>query len=232
MIWSDLLSRVNVRPLASRSFSSVSSQWLGDDHQLLYVQCNTLRGDGLADGSGAVAMELMSIVETQLLPHRPKNVVFDLRQNGGGNLFNAVMFSQAVPHVIAKGGKVYVLIGPKSFSAAIATAAMLKGAGGDQIIIAGRTVGDTLKFWAEGRPFILPNSKLKVGVSTKLHDWSEGCVNTEHCFWGNAAYASKNVSLEPEITVTENFEDYASGRDRLLEQIVFLANSDQQGLDQ
>ena len=46
---------------------------------------------------------------------------------------------------------------------------------------AGRA-GDRLEFWAEGTPARLPNSRIRIGVSTGFHDWVHGC-RALRCYW-------------------------------------------------
>jgi len=52
-------------------------------------------------------------------------------------------------------------------------AAMLKDAGAERVIFIGEGMGDNPRFWAEGSPVSLPNSKLRVKPSWGFQDWTD-----------------------------------------------------------
>lgn len=221
--WTHVLTRADRRPVSARNPADVSSQWLEAKVPTLYVQLNTLSGDGPADGHGPQAQPLMQILEREVWAKRPKYVVVDLRNNGGGNFFNAQLFAQLLPHVIDPEGRVFVLVGRNTFSAAIVTAALLKGSGGERTSIVGQPMGDGPRFWAEARAVTLPHSKIVVLASLKEHDWANGCNDPENCFYGNIALGKANVSLDPEIAPEQTFADYLAGRDPTLDYVLEMA---------
>ena len=148
---------------------------------------------------------------------RPRFVIVDLRLNTGGNLFNTVVFSQMLPAMIPPDGKIFVLVGNVTFSAAIVTAAMLKKNGGDRVLFVGERMGDSPQFWAEGREALLPNSGIPVSPAGGFHDWTNGCAGTQDCYIASEIFAGGGISLEPDIEVPTRFADYAVGRDAVLD---------------
>ena len=134
-----------------------------------------------------------------------------------------VLLSKSLPRILPNDGKVFVLVGPGTFSAALVTAAMLKGTGRSRVVIIGDTMGDAPQFWSEGREMALPNSQLWVEPATAFHDWANGCDDATRCYWANVAFALKNVSLTPEIQIIPTFSQYASGLDPVLDKALSLA---------
>src|SRR5262249_48953690 len=141
----------------------------------------------------------------------------DLRMNNGGDFLKTVLFAQAVPRLVPVRGRIFILIGRSTFSAALVTAAMLKGAGRERVTLIGEPMGDGGRFWAEGATVSLPNSHITVRYSTKFEDVEQGCEDPDTCFWGAVAFGPRGVSLDPEIRIDNSFADYAAGRDPVLE---------------
>ena len=76
---------------------------------------------------------------------------------------------------------------------------------------AGRA-GDRLEFWAEGTPVRLPNSRIRIGVSTGFHDWVHGC-RALRCYWPDFFYDVAGADIDPAISVRWRFADYRRGVD-------------------
>ncbi len=141
-------------------------------------------------------------------------LVIDLRSNYGGDYTQAMGFARNVDEFVVPGGQVYILTDGGTFSAAIVTAAFAKHAAADNGHIIGSAMGDYAQFWAEGAAFFrLPNSQLRVGVSTGYHDWENGCTDWSRCYWVNILLGVAAGSLEPTIDAPLTFEGYAQGRD-------------------
>ena len=142
-------------------------------------------------------------------------IAFDLRLSPGGDFGNVANFSQNVKDILSAEGKVYVITGPQTFSAAIVSAALFKRFAPDQTLIIGEPMGDHPQFWAErGMSFKLPNSEYYISYATGYHDWEKGCTDThKYCFSRNAKYDGAEISLMPDVLIAPSYEDYASGRD-------------------
>jgi hypothetical protein len=151
-----------------------------------------------------------------------ESIIVDLRWNPGGDYENAVPFAKAAPDALAKDGKIYVIVGPNSFSAAIVFAALLKQYGGDRTVILGEPMGDHPRFWAESSDlFMLPNSGYRISYATGYHDWAKGCADThQYCFTPNHRYEADIGNLDLDIAVAPSYKEYAAGRDVVMERIM------------
>lgn len=163
---------------------------------------------------------LIGVLQGEVAMRRPKYAIVDLRLNRGGDFFNTIIFAQALPKLLPPDGRIYVLVGPDTFSAAIVTAAMLKDAGGDRVLIVGDDVGDDAEFWSEGRGVKLPHSGISVGTAGWKHNWEKACDDPAVCYWANTAFGPKGISLQPSMRVPVRFADYAAGRDPVLEAVL------------
>ncbi|MDQ6438202.1 peptidase S41 [Mesorhizobium sp. LHD-90] len=217
--WRHLLDgRRGLPPLYGKR-SDVQWQFLGASGEVLYIRNDTAKSldeTPLSDKLGGVVLG-------KILPERPKFIVVDLRLNNGGDFFNTILFSQALPRLVPPDGHVFVLVGRATFSAGITTAAMLKGSGGDKVTLVGEPMGDGGQFWSEGKYVELPNSKIPVRYSPQFHDYERGCFDTADCYWATVAFGPRGISIAPEISVDLSFQAYAEGRDPALETVLDLA---------
>lgn len=149
-------------------------------------------------------------------------IIVDLRWNPGGDYGNATPFARRVKSALSVDGKVYVITGSGTFSAAIVFSALIKQFAGDQTLIVGESMGDRPQFWAErGKPFILPNSKLWISYATGYHDWEQGCADThKYCFPPNKKWEQNIGSLQVDHIIAPRYADYASGGDVVMDWIL------------
>jgi hypothetical protein len=113
-----------------------------------------------------------------------RNVVLDMRTNGGGNLLLARDFMIHWPTRVP--GKFYVLTSRQTFSAAITSIAYLKQAGTTRVLIIGEPIGDRLMFFSDGLPVQLPHSGLFFLPAVVRMDYADGCRHYDDCFEGVA----------------------------------------------
>lgn len=143
-------------------------------------------------------------------------IVLDLRFDAGGDYPTVYAAMRALARRLAPDGELLILTDETTFSAAIITAVLAKHFAGARATIVGSRAGDRLTFWAEGTPATLPNSRIRIGVSTGYHDWQHGC-RVLACWWPNFYYDVAGGSIEPAIAVRWTFADYARGIDTVLE---------------
>jgi hypothetical protein len=220
--WLQVLDGVAERPTTYQSPVEVSTTWLGDNDRVLYVRSNRLFSPDPAKAFD-IPVKFFDILQHDIADRRPQYVIVDLRFNPGGNYLNAAFFAQGLPRLLSPKGKVFVLVGRNTFSAAIVTAAMLKGQGGRRVVLVGEEMGDASNFWAEGGELVLPNSKMIIQYADAFHDLRHGCSNLDRCYWGDIAVGLKPVSLEPQIKIETSFPDYAAGHDPVLERVLSMA---------
>lgn len=170
-----------------------------------------------------------------------RNIVLDMRWNGGGNFLLTRDFLISWP--TKAPGQFYVLEGPGTFSAGIAGVAFLKQAGGARVTLVGEPVGDRLNFFAEGAGGPLPHSKLEVFPATMRDDFTSGCRGYTDCFPSVAQPGAKTgapqeietmldgsyrriplelPTLEPDVIAPLAIGDYLSGGDAGMEAIWHL----------
>ena len=148
-------------------------------------------------------------------------LVADYRINSGGDYTQSIDFAKLAPAKINPGGRLYLAVGPQTFSAALVTVAMLKYYGGEKSMIVGTPMGDREQFWAEtGMAFVLPNSKFRIDYATGYHDWNKGCEGHPYCFTQNLIHQVPAGSLAPVTVLAPTFADYASGRDVVMDWIL------------
>ena len=175
------------------------------------------------DDRGQSIADFVSSTERRLRQLQPCNVILDLRYNSGGNFVNTYGFARDLPKLVPPAGKIIVLTGPATFSAGISTAAFVKHAGQERVVIVGEPVGDRLQFFSEGGRACLPNSRLCVAYETGKHDYQHACTDWNVCFWLNYFFQFRVKSLDPDEVVPWSFKDWQAGIDPVLDRAITLA---------
>jgi hypothetical protein len=126
-------------------------------------------------------------------------LIIDLRENDGGNNFLNLYLLEKLCNdtTLNKRGKLFVLTGRKTFSAAICFASQLQMR--SQAIFVGEPAGDAPSGPGDAETYSLPNSKARATLS--------------HLFWNNTFSLDKRIELTPDLIYEESFDDYISGKD-------------------
>lgn len=148
-------------------------------------------------------------------PRPWKRIVLDLRYNGGGEYPAVYWALRALVDSLAPDGRIAILTNEASFSGALITAAIVKHFAGARAVIVGEPAGDRLQFYAEGDDMVLPNSKIHVHTATGYHDWAHGCREIK-CYWPNFWYDVAVGTIDPDVRVAWDFDDYRRGVDPVL----------------
>jgi hypothetical protein len=136
--------------------------------------------------------------------HPVDRLVVDLRSNGGGNsgILNPLINALAKNEKVNRKGRLFVIIGRRTFSSAILNALDLRTK--TEAILIGEPTGGKPNHFGEIRSLTLPNTKLVVTYSTKYFQ-----------------HATEDTpSLMPDITVEMSIEDYKDRRDPVLDSIL------------
>jgi hypothetical protein len=216
--WPHALDGLAAVPLAYQPPVDIAGQMIGGDQRILYIRSNLV--DSI--GSGSFDQHLAAVQQIILKEH-PQNIVVDLRFNEGGDFFNTLLMSEALPNLVPQKGRVFVLVDGVTHSAAIVTAARLRYFGAGRTLFVGTPMADHGDFWAEGGNERLPNSRISVSYASQFEDWARGCTDLDKCYWASVAFGVRNVSLAPDIRVEPTFADYVAGRDPLLEAALLRA---------
>jgi hypothetical protein len=141
---------------------------------------------------------------TLLGRQNPDRLVIDLRQNGGGD------YTEGLKHLIdpirelpinAKG-HLFVLIGPRTFSAAMSNSAHFRSR--TSAILVGEAIGERPNSYQEVQQLTLPNSRLIVRYSTRYYKFVE---------------SGENV-IRPDQEIIPSWIEYKAGRDPVLEWVL------------
>ncbi len=155
-------------------------------------------------------------VEKRIESEHSANLVLDLRFDVGGNCdYTRELMRWLATHVT---GRIFVLTGPYTFSAGIVNAAAIKHDGGDRVTLVGDLVGDSLRWWSEGKPQCMPNSKLCLRPTTGVWDLIKGCAGEPACYGDK--YDVNVGSLDPDLAAPLKSSDWLAGRDPGMEAVM------------
>jgi len=140
---------------------------------------------------------------------KPENLIVDLRFDGGGNIDPTVEFFNGLAAAVP--GRIYVIVSRLTFSAGIVATALIEQSAGDRALIVGEPVGDSLRFWSEGKPVCLPESKYCVQVTDGVWDLVNGCAQEAGCY--GDAYRVKVPDLDPDLAAPLTAGSWLAGTD-------------------
>jgi hypothetical protein len=216
--WRALLPEDADLPLSLRDFDqTLRRAWIAHGCTL-FIQLKAI-ADALTQTLG----DFLSTTTDDMRAHPPCNVILDLRFNSGGDYTKVARFASHLPDFVPRG-RIYLLTGPQTFSAAITTTAFVKQAAGSRAIILGEPVGDRLAFYGEGNSGCLPHEGLCLHYATGMHDYAHRCDDWGRCFWLNWLFPVQVKSLAPDETIRMSFADYTARRDPVFERALALAS--------
>ena len=133
-----------------------------------------------------------------------ERLVIDLRNNGGGDssILDPFIADLAAAKEINRKGRLFVIIGRRTFSSSILNALDLKKK--TEAVFYGEPTGGKPNHYGEVEMLTLPHLKLKVSYSTKYFRFVDG----------------DDPSLMPDVTVELGIGDYLARRDPVLEAIL------------
>jgi len=216
--WHSLLSSDADLPLPLRDFNRAFRRARVNNGCTLFVQLKAI-----ADVDGQRIGDFLKDTVDEMHRHPPCSIIFDMRFNSGGDYTKAAAFASHLPEYLTPGGRIYILTGPQTFSAAITTVAFVKQAAGSRAVILGEPVGDRLTFYGEGNTGCLPHAGLCVRYATGMHDYAQRCDDWGKCFWLNWLFPVQVKSLAPDETITMTHADYTARRDPVFDRAVALA---------
>jgi len=179
--------------------------WYIKEDRIYYIQYNNCwsREVGMMYGDSIKALKLPSfnefserILET-IEKENISKFVFDLRNNRGGSSPQGTELVKKIAEVekINQKGKLFVLIGRRTFSSAILNAMDFKRF--TKAILIGEETGGSPNHYGEVKRFKLPNSGLTVNYSTKYFIRTDGGIN----------------SLKPDFIIEPSYDDILKGND-------------------
>lgn len=212
--WPHILDSLPALPLHAQPPASLAATEL-QDGRLLYVRSTGIYPIG--ENAPPVESRAFAVMADAVRDGTPpRHVIVDLRYNEGGNFLAITNFAAELAAMTAPDGRLYVITGRATNSAAIAFAALLKGAAPDRTNFVGEHPGDNPAFWAEGDDMTTP-SGIPLHYTDGYHDWGRGCRELARCFWPVVYHGTAVGSLAPDIPAVMTFADYVAGRDPALE---------------
>ncbi len=137
-----------------------------------------------------------------------ERLVLDLRLNGGGNNFLArpIWYRLVGSERWREPGRLFVIIGRRTFSAAQNLATILDEH--TPAVFVGEPSGGKPNAYGDARSFRLPNSRLRVSIST--------------LYWQDAMPWDDRPWIAPDLVVELSSADFQQGRDPALDAILAL----------
>lgn len=153
--------------------------------------------------------EFLAIASAKIAEVKPEHLVLDLRFNGGGDITRTASFFNWLALVVP--GRIYVIVSRFTFSAGIVAAAFVEKSAEQRVTIVGEPVGDRLRFWSEGRPVCLPESKYCLRVTDGLWDLVKGCAQEPGCY--GDTWIGRIPDLNPDLAAPLLAEPWLAGSD-------------------
>jgi len=164
------------------------------DSQTLFIQYNRCQNDS-SHHFADVSKQALADADS----HTVKRVVIDLRFNGGGDSSVINPLKSGLASRLKSLGRIYVLIGPDTFSSGVQNAEELHKDLSATLV--GEATGGMPGGYGEVGLLTLPNSKLVVRFTTKHFGPKDGGINT----------------LKPDIPVPVRLADFIAGHDPAFE---------------
>ena len=177
------------------------SEFLSDG-QTLYIQFNQV-----ADASGGEPIaKFFPRLFKEAAEKKIRRVILDLRLNGGGNneLNRPIWHSILENASLNERGKLWILIGPKTFSAAMNLVDDLEL--NTNALFAGENTGESPNMWGDPVDIRLPNSGIVVGVST--------------LWWQSEDPRDNRPYRSPDLSVPLSSSDYRENIDPVMEEVL------------
>lgn len=212
--WPHILERLPALPLYAQPPATLATAEL-EDGRVLYIRSNAVYPIGQDQPS--VENRSFGVIDAALADGTPpRHVIVDVRYNEGGNFLAITNLVTELVRMTAPNGRIYVITGRGTNSAAIAFAALLKGNAPDRTKFVGEHPSDNAAFWAEGDDLATP-SGIGLHYTDGFHDWGRGCRDLARCFWPVVFHGTAIGDLDPDIPVEMTFRDFAAGRDPALD---------------
>ncbi len=185
-----------------------------EDNKVLYVKYNECMSRETALRNGKVSKsqasfipsfnefsdEVLRLIKTKDI----EKVVVDMRHNQGGSTWpgEKLITKLSKNEKINQRGKLYIIIGQDTYSAAIRNAISFKQK--TKAILVGEPTAGKPNRYGRTRSFVLPESGLRINYSTKYF----------------SPDPEDPTSLMPDILVETSIHDYMNGEDPVLSRII------------
>jgi tetratricopeptide (TPR) repeat protein len=171
------------------------------DSKVLYFQYNRVRNDR-QEPLARFAERLFKFIDEREV----EKLVIDMRWNNGGNTFlsQPLLYGLIKNEKINQQGKLFVIIGRRTFSAAQNTATFFERH--TRALFVGEPTGSSPNFVGEETPLVLPYSKITFNVSD--------------LYWQSSWPEDYRTWIAPQIYTPPTFSAYRDNRDSAMEAIL------------
>jgi hypothetical protein len=150
---------------------------------------------------GRGALDMFALIEKT----HPGKLIVDMRNNGGGD--NTLGYAFLIKPLEGRAdlnqkGRLYVLVGALTFSAAMNNAAQFQDE--TKAILVGQQIGEKPNSYQEPRQFRLPNSHLIIRASSLYYQFRKQGPN----------------AVTPDKTIVPSWDDVKAGRDPVLDWVL------------
>lgn len=163
--------------------------------------------------------ELQQRLERMLAEEAPNNLIVDFRYNRGGDYTKVLPIVKAVVAGVPENGRLFLIVGPNTFSAGLISATQFKRYLPSQLTVVGSEVGDKLRFRAEGYYPTLPYSGIQLYLTKAWTDLEKGCGWLDDCWPPNKVLLRKVGSFPIDIKVENTWASYMAGEDKIMDWI-------------
>lgn len=202
--WVDAREAAGVpMPLHQQHFDSIYGWRYLPEHDLLYVKFDQVQNRAHGPSALAVFREAMAFARE----HAPERTVIDVRNNTGGEggILSPIVREIVRTREIDEPGRLFVVIGRRTFSAAQDFVAQLERY--TSAVLVGEPSSAFYNGYAGHVSATLPNSGIVVNVSPDYYQMG-------------AFPRDRRRQATPRIAAVPTFADYVAGRDPALEAIV------------
>ena len=171
------------------------------DSKTVYFQYNNVINDK-AESLAAFSERLFKFIAENPV----EKLVIDMRWNSGGNTFlnQPLLLALIRNEKINQRGRLFVIIGRKTFSAAQNSATFFERF--TNAIFVGEPSGSSPNFVGEETPFTLPYSKINVNIS--------------NLYWASSSPLDFRTWIAPTLYTPPTFEAYKVNRDPAMDAIL------------
>jgi hypothetical protein len=174
-----------------------------ESQDTLYIQYNLI---GRSNTAGTSLISFADEISDFVEATPPTRVILDMRHNAGGDNTTYRPFLNVLSNhaYFQESGRLFVIIGRQTFSAATNFVTELEGRN-PNVIFVGEPTGGSPNLYGDTRPINLPNSGIVAQVSSR--------------YWQKSTPDDLRDALAPQIAVEMASDDFFGGHDPVMDAI-------------